>query len=126
MGADLWNVTFAPTVVEVKATRQSPLLDEKKRAEVGVRHRNLMEIHQGKDQRVEHREHLDDGGSTNAAPTFTQRSIMAPVKSMLHRPLVADQAREPLSRTRFAGQAGPARDDFNAALGSMQAIGGTV
>jgi hypothetical protein len=77
---------------------------------------NVIEIHQGQDQRIEYSEHLGDGGNTNAAPIFSQRHITASVESIFHGPMVADQAKEPLGRTPFAGQARLAIDDFNTAF----------
>ncbi len=50
-----------------------------------------MEIHQGQDQRIEHSEHLGDGGNTNAAPIFSQRHITTPVESIFNGIITNDK-----------------------------------
>src|SRR5258708_31193816 len=52
---------------------------------------NVMEIHQGQDQRIEHSEHLGDGGNTNAAPIFSQRHITTPVESIFNGIITNDK-----------------------------------
>lgn len=75
-----------------------------------------MEIHQGKHQGIEYREHLGHGGNANPASVFPQSHITAPVEAIFDGPMVADQVKEPFCRTALTAETGPAIDDLHAAF----------
>ena len=57
--------------------------------------RNVMQIHQGKDQGVENGEHLGNRGNAHPTPIFSQGHITTPVEAIFHSPMVADQVKKP-------------------------------
>jgi hypothetical protein len=75
-----------------------------------------MEIHQRKHQGIEDREHVGYGGNANPASVFPQSHITAPVETIFHGPMVADQVKEPFCRTALTAETGPAIDDLHAAF----------
>ena len=77
---------------------------------------NLMEIHQGKDQGIEHSKHLSQRGNADATSVFPKGHVATPVEAMFDRPMIADHLEKPLDRTLLPTQGGQARDHFHAAL----------
>ena len=77
---------------------------------------NLMQIHQGEHHGVEDSEHLRHRWEADAALILAQGHIAAPVESIFHGPMLANELQEPLGATLLWQQTGPAVDHLDAVL----------
>ncbi len=83
---------------------------------------NLVQIHQGEHEAIEHGQHLRHLRPAHAAPILAQGGIAAPVEPIFHGPMRPDHLRQPLGSAALLRQRRPAIDHLAAVLVTAAAL----